>query len=86
MKNNAIKKEHRMLSVMASKRNGHNNENGEKLQSQYDLIYCYFKTTTEPYDELDWDGEELNVIKEGDTIEIYTLNDLNKIIPKFLNL
>jgi hypothetical protein len=27
------------------------------LQAQYDAIHSYFKTTTEPYDEIDWDGE-----------------------------
>ncbi|MFH1890588.1 MAG: hypothetical protein ABIJ91_03430 [Candidatus Kuenenbacteria bacterium] len=25
------------------------------LQSQYDIIYSYFKTTCEPYDYLEWD-------------------------------
>lgn len=56
-----------------------------KMQWQYDAIHRYFKTTTEPYDELDWDGEKLNVIKDGDTIETYTSNDLNEIIPQFSN-
>jgi hypothetical protein len=28
------------------------------LQAQYDAIHSYFKTTTEPYDEIEEDEEE----------------------------
>ena len=31
------------------------------MQHQYDLIYSFFKTTTEPFDGLEWDGKILNV-------------------------
>ena len=31
------------------------------FQKQYDLIYAFFKTTTEPFSDLDWDGETLSV-------------------------
>ena len=27
-----------------------------KLQSQYDKIYAYFKSTSEAFDDLNWDG------------------------------
>lgn len=28
------------------------------LQKQYDNIYSFFKTTTEYFDELEWDGKK----------------------------
>jgi hypothetical protein len=52
----------------------------KELQRQYDLIYSFFKTTTEPFDCLDWDGETLAVVFEDVTIEEYMLNDLKELI------
>lgn len=46
------------------------------LQSQYDKIYFYFKTTTEPFDDLDWDGKILRVWESGVLVEKYRLEDL----------
>ncbi len=48
------------------------NLNGENMQKQYDLIYRYFKTTTESYDTLEWDGKNLEVILKDSVIENYT--------------
>jgi hypothetical protein len=53
------------------------------LQKQYDLIHSYFKTTTEPYDELDWDGDTLLVLLENKIIEKYSYEELKEIIDEF---
>jgi len=53
------------------------------LQKQYDLLYSFFKTTTEPFDDIEWDGEVLKIWVECKVIESYTLDDLNEIIPDF---
>jgi hypothetical protein len=50
------------------------------IQTQYDAICSYFKTTTEPYDEIEWDGEICSVILNNETIESYTVSDLKRII------
>ena len=55
----------------------------EKLQRQSNLINRYFKTTTEPYDELEWDGKTLQVWLGDETIETYTHTDLTDIIHNF---
>jgi hypothetical protein len=47
-----------------------------ELQEQYDRIYSFFKTTTEPFDYLEWDGNLLLVWLDEDIIEIYYLEDL----------
>ena len=52
------------------------------LQSQYDKIYSYFKTTTEPFDFLEWDGKVLQVWNNWVVIERYTLKDLKGLIFK----
>lgn len=54
--------------------------NYKKLQSQYDKIYSYFRTTTEPFDYLEWDGKVLEVVNKDITIEKYLLKDLKKLI------
>lgn len=54
-----------------------------KLQRQYDLIYRYFKTTTKPYNDLDWDGNNLYVCLDGKITETYAYADLVEIIPNF---
>ncbi len=52
------------------------------LQKQYDLIRSYFKTTTEAFDELDWDGDVLLVLLDGKIIEEYSYEELKAEIPK----
>lgn len=54
--------------------------NNIKLQSQYDKIYSYFKSTTEPFDSLEWDGRVLSVIFEDIMIEKYSIDSLKRII------
>lgn len=51
------------------------------LQAQYDLIHSYFKTTTEPYDFLEWDGRTLKVWFEDCVVENYEYADLGTFIP-----
>jgi len=50
------------------------------IQKQYDLIRSYFKTTTEPFDELDWDGNLLLVWLDDEVIERYTYEELKELI------
>lgn len=52
----------------------------ETLQYQYDKIYHYFKNTTEPFDELEWDGNTLLVFYDETVIEKYNFIDLLKLI------
>jgi len=54
--------------------------NHKILQSQYDKIYSYFKTTCEPFDFLEWDGDDLQVWNNESVIEKYTLRDLKILI------
>lgn len=51
-----------------------------ELQEQYDIIYSFFKKTTEPFDELDWNGSQLNVILNENVIEEFSLSDLRVLI------
>ena len=52
----------------------------QKLQSQYDKIYSYFKNTTEPFDFLEWDGKLLTVWLQDEVVEKYSAQDLNFIL------
>jgi hypothetical protein len=52
----------------------------KKIQSQYDKIYSYFKSTTEPFDFLEWDGKNLVVWYKGEIIEQYSLKKLAKLV------
>lgn len=52
----------------------------EILQYQYDKIYSFFKNTTEPFDELLWDGNTLQVINNDVVIEKYNYKDLLNLI------
>lgn len=52
----------------------------KKLQIGYDLIHSYFKTTTESFDFLEWDGISLQVWKDNDVIEVYGLKGLKIIL------
>lgn len=53
------------------------------LQAQYDNTYSYFKTTTEPFDFLEWDDRVLNVWLGNSIIEVYEYADLAKLIKGF---
>jgi len=53
------------------------------LQSQYDRIYSYFRTTCELFDFLDWDGKVLYVWFLNEITEIYKYRDLKKLIADF---
>jgi len=48
------------------------------FQIQYVKIYSYFRTTTEPFDSLEWDGEVLEVWNKDKITEKY--NDLRNLI------
>lgn len=52
------------------------------LQREYDLIYSFFRTTTEPYDDLEWDGEVLNVWYKDEVIEKYSFRELKAHIKE----
>jgi len=54
--------------------------NYKNLQSQYDKIYAYFKTTCEPFDILEWDGRILQVWRNDIIIEQYCIADFNFMI------
>jgi len=49
----------------------------QAFQSQYDKIYSYFKTTTESFYFLEWDGKVLQVWNNNMVIEVYSLKDLS---------
>ena len=49
------------------------------LQNQYDRIYEYFKTTTEQFDFLGWDGKILNVWDNFCITEIYKYRELKSL-------
>lgn len=55
----------------------------QELQRQGDLIQRYFRTTTEPYDSLEWDGSNLYVCLDDQIVETYTYTDLVEIIHDF---
>ena len=54
------------------------------MQEQYDKIHRFFKTTTEHYDSLEWNGSELAVVLHDRTIERYSYADLCTLIPDLL--
>ncbi len=53
------------------------------LCRHWNLIYRYFNTTCEQYDDLEFDGEELTVWFENEVIERYSAKDLKEIIEGF---
>ncbi len=55
----------------------------EKLEYQSNLIYHYLKMTTEPFDNWEWDGENLVIFLEDEMIEQYNLEDLTAMIEGF---
>lgn len=54
--------------------------NYKKLQLQYDKIYSYFKSTTESFDFLEWDGKILLVLRGEEIIEQYSSKKLAKLV------
>lgn len=56
------------------------NINHIKLQSQYDKIYSYLRTTRELFDFLKWDGMVLLIWDNEVMIEKYSLKDLERLI------
>ena len=57
-------------------------KNTNTLQTEYDQIYSWIESSSEAFDDINWDGKNLSVILEDTTIETYsrkTLTDL-KII------
>lgn len=54
-------------------------ENGADLESEYNSIRQWFKTTTEAFDNLDWDGEKLLVFLDGKVIETYDRKTLEEV-------
>jgi len=53
--------------------------NHNKLQNQYNKIYSFFKTTSEAFDYIDWDGKTLFVWNNCQIIEKYSLEELKEI-------
>lgn len=53
------------------------------IQFQSELISRFLHTTTEPFDNWEWDGEELLIILNNKIIERYSFNDLITIIKDF---
>jgi len=51
----------------------------KNLQNQYDKIYSFFKTTTDYFDYLDWNGKLLYIWRNGEIIEKYSLKILKKL-------
>lgn len=54
--------------------------NYSSLQTQYDKICSYFRTTTELFGSLEWNGETLEVWSKDKIIEIYKYRDLRNFI------
>ena len=52
-------------------------------QKYLDLIDRFLHTTTEPFDDWYWEGEELQIIYNGETIERYSKYDFKEIIEEF---
>lgn len=52
----------------------------KKLQSQDDKIYSYFRTTTEPFDYLEYEGDGLQVWNGDVVVEKYSLKTLKELI------
>lgn len=49
------------------------------IQSQYDNIYSYFKTTCEAFDLLEWNGIILYVWCNDKIIETYNFKDIKAL-------
>ena len=49
------------------------------LTCQYECIRRFFKNTTEPCDDLQWNGRVLDVWSNGEKVATYTYADLVNI-------
>jgi hypothetical protein len=49
-----------------------------EIQTQYDKIYSFFKQTTESFDLLEWDCNQLKVWLDNHIIETYSLEDIQQ--------
>ena len=57
--------------------------NNQVLEYQYDMIRSFFKTTCEPFDDLEWDGKTLIIYLDDIAIEQYSYEDLKELIDNF---
>ena len=49
------------------------------IQEEYDIIYSIFKHTSEPFDILDWNGNEVNIFFDNELIESYSKEDISEL-------
>lgn len=59
----------------------HKGKSTEQLQSESDKVYAWLKTTSEPFDNWEYDGKELTVYHGTDKPEVYKRDFLAKQIP-----
>jgi hypothetical protein len=52
-------------------------------EKRFYLISRWLHTTTEPFDNWEWDGEELHIYLDDIEIETYDLETLIKVIEGF---
>lgn len=50
------------------------------LQHQIHKISHWIDRTTEPFEDWDWDGNELTIYFNNECVEKYTLDDLREVI------
>lgn len=55
-------------------------------ESQANAIDRFFHTTTEPFDDWEWEGNDLLVILDEEIIERYSYEDVIELIPEFEKL
>ena len=56
---------------------------GDKLLIEIDLIEDWLHASSEPFDDWDWDGEELTLFLHGAPIEKYPREILAEVIQGF---
>lgn len=56
-----------------------------KLQNQLDKISRFLHTTSEPFDNWFWDGNNLEILLNAEAIERYGIEDLSVFISDFSN-
>jgi hypothetical protein len=52
-------------------------------QRELDIIQSWLSDTTEPFDDWDFNGEELIILLEGNIIERYTKKEMENFIGGF---
>ncbi len=55
-------------------------------EKQLEAIDYYLRKTCEPYDDWDWDGNEVSVWLDDFPIERYNFDHLKEMIENFENL